>query len=231
MTSKPVNPAPESSQRSEDQPQPTIRRGGRPSRRDEIVRAAADAFASSGFLNTSLNDIAEQLNMTPAGILHHFKLKENLLIAVLEYRDETGTQAARGEDFFENLLTIAGKNTNEPGLTQLFTVLSAESVIEGHPAQDWFRARYRTVRCEAEAAFVKRIGPGADLIPDEIARAASSIVATMDGLQIQWLLEPQTQPMGPSLEDAIQAHLAHLQEAVRVAAERRLQLASQPEAS
>jgi len=45
---------------------------------------------------------------------------------------------------------------------------------------------------------------------DDIVRAASLIVATMDGLQVQWLLEPDVIDMASGVETAINGVLAQL---------------------
>lgn len=168
------------------------RRGGRPSRRDDIVRAAAEAFAASGYHNTSLNNIAEQLSMTPAGILHHFGSKENLLTEVLEFRDELSReqQAKTGQALLDHLIDTARRNEANPGLTQLYAVLSAESVAPGHPAQEWFRERYTTVRRDVEDALRESAGLAEGERTVESALAARAVIAAMDGLQVQWLLDP-----------------------------------------
>ena len=178
-----------------------VRRGGRPSRRTEIVVAAMEAFAATGYHNTSLNDIADQLDMTAAGILHHFKTKENLLVAVLGERDISGPapEDPSGRSVLESLIKVTKRNEHDMGLTQLYAVLSAESLTQGHPAQEWFRDRYERVRGEIERALADIVGSRAVLIPDEIRDGARTIIAVMDGLQIQFLLSPDDQPMASSM--------------------------------
>lgn len=89
-------------------------------------------------------------------------------------------------------------------------MLSAESVTEGHPAQDFFRDRYaglRTMVSEAlaEASELGETRPGLD-----VEEAATAIVAVMDGLQIQWLLAPGSVDMAASTDRVITALLADL---------------------
>lgn len=189
-----------------------VRRGGRPSRRTEIVVAAMEAFAATGYHNTSLNDIADQLDMTAAGILHHFKTKENLLVEVLEFRDGLGPNPSNpsGRAFFDSLVAVAARNEVKPGLTQLYTVLAAESLTHDHPAQDWFRDRYDRVRSVVREALIDEVGEGWGSIADEVDAGAQAIVAAMDGLQVQFLLEPEKYPMVASLEMTINCITAHL---------------------
>ena len=66
-------------------------------RREEILRAAANTFGAKGYKNGSLADVAEQVGMTHAGVLHHFGSKEQLLIEVLEYRDKEDVRDLEGQ--------------------------------------------------------------------------------------------------------------------------------------
>ncbi|MGJ6979109.1 TetR/AcrR family transcriptional regulator [Aestuariimicrobium soli] len=193
-----------------------VRRGGRPSRRTEIVVAAMEAFASTGYHNTSLNDIADQLDMTAAGILHHFKTKENLLVEVLDQRDDSSPSPvdSSGRAMFQSLIEVTERNERSPGLTQLYAVLSAESLTHDHPAQDWFRDRYDRVRTSVRAALVDILGPDAEKIPDRVDEGTRTIIAAMDGLQIQFLLEPECQPMVGSMRLVMEAVIHELQRAI-----------------
>ena len=112
-------------------PSPTPRR--RVNRRERILRTAADVFATRGFDNTSLADIAATLDITPAEVLHHFGSKTELLTAVLELRDNDDP-APQGGDMLDHLVTTAARNSGRPGTTRLYAVLSAESATAGHPA-------------------------------------------------------------------------------------------------
>ena len=139
-----------------DPPSPVPRK--RVNRRERILRTAAEVFAAQGFNNTSLADIAATLDITPAGVLHHFGSKTELLTAVLELRD-TNDPAPSGAGMLDHLVTTAERNAARPGTTRLYAVLSAESATARHPAQDWFRDRYTVLRREVEEAVLDRIGP------------------------------------------------------------------------
>jgi TetR/AcrR family acrAB operon transcriptional repressor len=51
--------------------------------RDEILRAAADLFATRGFHETSMAEVARSAKVSKALIFWHFKNKEELFVAVL----------------------------------------------------------------------------------------------------------------------------------------------------
>lgn len=189
----------------------------RVNRREQILRTAADTFAARGFNNTSLADIAATLNITPAGVLHHFGSKTDLLTAVLELRD-ADDPPPEGSGMLDHLVGTAERNSEHPGTTQLYAVLSAESATAEHPAQAWFRERYTVLRREVEEAVLDRIGPEhreAASTPGPSGHsparsAAAAILAAMDGLQVQWLLDPESVDMAAVTGLVIDALVARL---------------------
>jgi AcrR family transcriptional regulator len=57
-------------------------------RRDEILDAAADLFASSG-LRTSLKEIADACDILPGSLYHHFDSKEAIIVELIDrYRSD-----------------------------------------------------------------------------------------------------------------------------------------------
>lgn len=172
-----------------------MRYGGRRTRRDEVVAAATEAFAQGGYSGASLRDIAARINMSPAGVLHHFGSKDELLTAVLSVRDrdEVGDEYypafPRGQEYLDHLVRTVRRNAQRRGITQLYTVLSGESVATGHPAQDWFRDRYRGLRTIVDEALREATGLPDGQLEEESRLGAQIIIATLDGVQIQWLLD------------------------------------------
>jgi hypothetical protein len=76
------------------------------------------------------------------------------------------------------------RNAIQPEIVRLFTVLAAESLEPAHPAHAYF-ARRQQVATAAYAAL-------AEQLTDRPEELASQVVAMMDGLQIQWLRNPET---------------------------------------
>jgi AcrR family transcriptional regulator len=183
-------------------------------KRREILRAATEVFGSKGYTKGSLQDIADQVGMTHAGVLHHFGSKDALLLEVLVYRDETDVEHLEGHhipgglDLFRHLVRTARINETRPGIIQAFTVLSAESVTDDHPAKEFFRNRYSTLRAEVGEALTEVCDPDDPPDPKDLDHAASSIIAVMDGLQVQWLLEPDVIALAEASAFAIDAILA-----------------------
>lgn len=183
-------------------------------RRQEILAAALSVFGARGYNSGALAEIAEQAGMTHAGVLHHFGSKEALLVAVLRYRDDadmegkTDEELPYGEEFLRHLIRTADVNATRPGVVQAYTVLSAESVTAGHPAQEYFVGRMAGLRARITDAIRSTVG--SKVPEDQIASAAAGLIAVMDGLQVQWLLDQNAVDMSTTLELVIDALLDRL---------------------
>ena len=111
-------------------------------RRREILDAAVDIFGAKGFTGGTLQDIADQVGMTHAGILHHFGSKDQLLLEVLEHRDQTdvanieGQHIPDGVELFRHLVRTAFVNARRAGIVQAYAVLSAGLLMRSHRALD-----------------------------------------------------------------------------------------------
>ncbi len=180
-------------------------------RRRDIVEAAADIFGSKGFTGGTLQEIADQVGMTHAGILHHFGSKDRLLLEVLRHRDQADVahfeeqHMPDGLALFRHLVQTAFLNAHRAGIVQAYAVLSAESVTDDHPGREFFETRYRTLRAEVAQAFKVMCAEHGVTERDTIELASASVLAVMDGLQVQWLLDPEALDLGRTTQFAIEA--------------------------
>ncbi len=172
--------------------------------RGAILDAALEVFAQGGYRSGSLREIAQRVNMSEAGLLHHFKNKSTLLLAVLDHRDEQSRKIvdfddADGVETLRALVVLARYNTSIPGVIELFCTLSAEATSPTHPAHDYFLRRYDYVRKTITAAFRKIAAEGRLVGGLDPYGAAVTTTALMDGLQVQWLLDPTSTDMPEAL--------------------------------
>ncbi|MFF8692467.1 TetR/AcrR family transcriptional regulator [Streptomyces sp. NPDC015144] len=178
-------------------------RGRSTERRAEIVRAALEVIAERGYRGASLSAVAERVGLSQQGLLHYFPTKDALLLAVLAERDQWDPGASSRSDGVwpvELLASLVEYNAMRPGIVQTFSALLGESVTEGHPAREFFTRRYTQVRASMAAILRAEYGerlPGG-LTPE---RAAPLLVAVLDGLQYQWLLDPESVDMPAAFED------------------------------
>ena len=164
--------------------------------REKIIQAAVKFFAQEGYRGAKLADIAKAANLSEPGLLHHFPSKTQLLMAVLTERDRTDRIRfdldRHGEegDPLTGFQKLVEYNETVPGLVQLFTMLVAESIQETHPGHDYFRQRYQQAR-EQEVEILKQGQARGEIRADIPAEDLFVLLyAMMDGLQIQWLYEP-----------------------------------------
>ena len=183
-------------------------------KRREILRSALDIFGAKGYKGGSLAEIAERVDMTHAGILHHYGSKEQLLLEVLQFRDDTdvehlaGRHIPDGIELFRHLVRTAFLNARRAGIVQAYAVLSAESVTDDNPGREFFQQRYRTLRGQAADAFAAVCAERGVARSDTVRHASAAILAVMDGLQVQWLLDPDQVDLGDASEFAIEAIVA-----------------------
>lgn len=163
-------------------------------RRADILRTALEAFSARGFQGSSLREIAEAVGLSQAGVLHHFSSKEALLAAVLAEKDAVQVshfENAHGIGVLAALRSVVAENMAQPGLIRLFTTLSAEAIHEDHPAHEYFQLRYAGAR-ELIASALGQAKADGDVRADvDVDMAASLLIAIMDGLQLQWLLNSE----------------------------------------
>jgi len=67
-----------------------FRTGEAPTRTEEIYRTAAELMVEKGYGGTSINDIAQAVGMTKAGLYHHFSGKQELLFRILNSAIDEG---------------------------------------------------------------------------------------------------------------------------------------------
>lgn len=186
--------------------------------RARIMESATELFARSGFHAVSLRDIAAHAGLTHAGLLHHFPGKEALLLEVLSHRDQVDAQSLfpgilrpdapepEPAERLRRLVEVVARNARTPGLVALYAKLAAEASDPEHPAHQYFVKRYRVLRREMtellEALFAAA-GPEAEGDP---AAVAQQCLALMDGLQTQWLLEPDTVDMAEQVRAFLRTH-------------------------
>ena len=180
-------------------------------KREQILKAAVEIFGNKGFANGTLADVAEQVGITHAGVLHHFGSKQKLLLEVLDYRDQADVQDLEskripyGPELFIQLVKTAFVYEKRPGIVQAYTVLSAESVTDDHPGRPYFEHRYTVLRKDVSDAFADLCAQEGVTEPATVAAASAAILAVMDGLQLQWLLHPDVVELARASEFAIRA--------------------------
>lgn len=180
-------------------PRATRSRMSASDRLTQILTVSSGLIAERGFWGLTLRDVALACGITEGGVLHHVGSKDQLLVAVLEYRDaqdlaqladllgvepevfDSGTDA--DIPLRELCDALVQRNSRQPEIVRLYSVLNAESLEPSHPAHDYFVTRERW----ALDLFATAAGPDVD-DPVELAR---EVLAAMDGIQLRWLRDQE----------------------------------------
>lgn len=163
--------------------------------RDEILRAAIRLFASRGFHETSMSEVARAAHVSKALIFWHFKTKEELFMAVLsrllepyviDFAEEAGALDIKAQilKLVEAYLSFVSDNASS---VRFFVaqLLHDEHLAEGLVGQvlqlyDGYRALLVDLiaRAQARDICVKDFPPDA---------AVSFLLSTLNGLLIGFL--------------------------------------------
>jgi AcrR family transcriptional regulator len=163
-------------------------------RRREILDRAIEVFAERGAEGTSLRAIGEAIGVSHAALRHYFASREQLLLAVYGAAEERSARedpVPPGTSVVGVMTHAARRNRGVPGLVQLYSTLVAGALEEGREeSRDFFVRRFESLRRSlaervTEEQRAGRVRP--DIAPQA---AAALVIAASDGLQIQWLLDP-----------------------------------------
>lgn len=160
--------------------------------RSRAIDIGIELFGSAGYNGATLTEVADRLGMSLTGLQHHFPDKDSLLTAVLEERDRRDAVRIENRstlDGLENLILMLSESEASPGLIELQCVLAAEATSAEHPAHEYFQKRYATLRDEAARAFAELAEQGQLSPAMTPASLAKMVIALVDGLQLQWLLD------------------------------------------
>ncbi len=160
-------------------------------RKQRILGVAQRLLTRNGWRNTTLAQIAGEAGVTPAGLLHHFESKEQLLHAVLDARDlDDDFHADRTGDLFDQIAQVADRFHRAPELVGTFTVLLVENILPEAPLHDRMLSRHRTAI--AIVADLIRRGQAAGRYRSDIDPTvkAIEILAFVHGMETTWLLDP-----------------------------------------
>jgi AcrR family transcriptional regulator len=171
-------------------------------RRQQILDSAITLLAQRGVDRASLRTIGEAIGMSHTALRHYFSSRDELLVEAYRAHEARAAQDARatGESAVALIVEAAERNRSIPGLVELYATLTTDALQEQHAVtREFVRDRFRSLR-EALAAM---IGSGqqagriaADIDPLD---AAALVIAASDGLQIQWLLDPDVVDVSRSL--------------------------------
>ena len=170
--------------------------------RETILDAAETLFLQRGVSHTSLQDIAAEAAVTRGAIYWHFKDKAELFNAMMERATMPLEEGMSLHAAADPALTLAALRW---GLVNVFystmyrertrrvfeiAMRKVEYTGEMQPLQERKLAAHRDWRAQNRATFERAIGLGQ--LPAGLAceSAAIALVALVDGLIHQWIMDP-----------------------------------------
>jgi AcrR family transcriptional regulator len=170
----------------------------RASRRAQVLKAAQQVFAERGFHAANVADVAATAGVSQGTVYHYFDSKEELLMAVYE-EWETANLDREIDAALAAAPTYAGKlgvlaHSAAQRIENSFDLLKAQIEFWSHiPRHEAIRERFGALfaKLADEVAQLIRAGVEAGefrkVDPDTLARL---LVASYDGLIVQWLADP-----------------------------------------
>jgi AcrR family transcriptional regulator len=160
-------------------------------RKQRILDVAQRLLMRNGWRSTTLAQIAGEAGVTPAGLLHHFESKEQLLNAVLDARDlDDESHADRAGDLLVEIARVADRFNRAPEMVGTFTVLLVENILPDAPLHDRMLDRQRQA-IDIVAELIRLGQADGRYRPDiDPAVKAIEILAFVHGMETIWLLDP-----------------------------------------
>ncbi|WP_168929773.1 helix-turn-helix domain-containing protein [Nocardioides sp. GY 10127] len=160
-------------------------------RREQILDTAIEVFAERGVDGTSLRAIGDAVGTTHAALRHYFPSRDALLVEVLRRREGRMLEELEDSGPFGSLQEATKLNATTPGIVALHTSMLAAAVQDSDGvAAEYFTERYRAARAALAERLREGLTDGAARSEQELLDLAAVLLAVSDGLQVQWLMDP-----------------------------------------
>jgi AcrR family transcriptional regulator len=171
-------------------------------RRQQILQSAIALFAQRGVDSASLRTVGAAIGVSHTALRHYFSSRDDLLVEVYRTHEALaiGNEPTAEGSAVGVIIEAAERNRSIPGLVELYATLTTDALQERHAVtREFVRDRFAGLRetLAARIESAQRTGRiAADIDPRD---AAALVIAASDGLQIQWLLDPEAVDVGRSL--------------------------------
>ena len=177
------------------------------SRRDQILDAAMQCFASSGFRGTTTREIASRVGLTEAALYRHFESKEALYAAIIARKidgsdpivaHEAAAIASDDRGVFGGL---ARRMIERAEADPAFIRILHFTALEGHSlAEPFFASRILRVREFLSGYIARRIREGAFRPVDPVIAARAFLGMVSDYLNVRVVFRQESVYQQPANE-------------------------------
>jgi AcrR family transcriptional regulator len=177
-------------------------------RRQQILDSVIALLAQRGVDRASLRTVGEAIGVSHTALRHYFSSRDELLVEAYRTHearadavvaDEAGADASA----VGLVMAAAERNRSIPGLVELYATLSTDALQAQHTVtREFVQDRFRSLRALLAERIAARSSGSSGLSSAGIdpVDAAALVIAASDGLQIQWLLDPDEVDVGRSLD-------------------------------
>ncbi|MEV4147707.1 TetR/AcrR family transcriptional regulator [Amycolatopsis sp. NPDC049691] len=167
-------------------------------RREEILDRTRRMLTERGASKISLRAVAEDVGISHGTLLHYFPTIEELMLEVVALNDLSSAEwlaSHQQAGLAEEMIEGARHNVSTAGVIATYTAMLSVAVEETNVVS---RAFFIKRFAQGRVALAKALRAGRpDLTDDRQAEAlANLIMAAFDGLQTQWLLDPEVDLAG-----------------------------------
>jgi AcrR family transcriptional regulator len=171
-------------------------------RRRAVLTEALKLFAERGYAAVTMEDIARAAGLTKGGVYFHFPSKEAVLLAALQqqleqFADQLRSRLLAEPDPRRRLDLYVQAHLATLGETAPLQVWA--EALRRPEGRDLLRDAYRAARQELQT-LLKTITDGA---PGDSETRAALLIACLDGLELQWLADPEAVEALPALSEAL----------------------------
>ncbi|GAB2846213.1 hypothetical protein GCM10027277_13120 [Pseudoduganella ginsengisoli] len=181
--------------------------------KEQIIRGAVEALVESGLAAVTTRKIAAKAEVNLATLHYYFESKDALLIGALEQiikqmSDALRVGLAAGLDLKACIDSVARNSWRLIQETRNIQILQYELTLytlRNAEARDLARFQYDAYCRLYEDAFRQGLGLAADAAAPHLADLARFVVAGMDGLILQYLVDPDEARSERGLNQLIKA--------------------------
>ena len=181
--------------------------------RERLLDAALVCLRERGYANTTARDLVRESGTNLGSIGYHFGSKEALLHEAVAYGMEQWTDEVEREALVDSDLPLEDKlRRSLRAMVDRFEELRPFLVafVEAYPPatrderlRELLARGYARCRAASESTLERSLAP--EVSPEQCRVLASLIIALVDGLILQFLLDPEAVPAADEIVDALLA--------------------------
>jgi AcrR family transcriptional regulator len=175
--------------------------------REALLAAAMRCIRERGYVHTTQGDVLAKSGANPRSITYHFGSKERLMASALAetFRQRSEPLLEAGERapgsamqrFTEVFVALLDEVRADRELA--FALVDAVAQARSEELRDVFGDHYRQVRSRIAILIRAVLGDRYEATGGDIDALAAALLALVDGLVLQWLVDPESLPEGERL--------------------------------